>query len=120
MSIKCIDLSKATTFELLYSISHCIEAHILLSLRSSHYISIRTDESTDVSSKEELSICGRWLEKCKPVEHFSGITHCREVTASAITQHLLQFSKFLLRSFEIWDLMGRAQCQGGRVGCRYE
>lgn len=31
-------LSKATTSELLYSISHCIEAHILSSLRCSHYI----------------------------------------------------------------------------------
>ncbi len=33
------------------------------------------DESTDTSSKEELSVCARWID----------------VTAGAITQHLLNF-----------------------------
>ena len=30
------------------------------------------DESTDISSKEELSVCGRWIENGKAVEHFLG------------------------------------------------
>ena len=49
------------------------------------------DESTDVSSKEELYICGRWLENGKPVEHFLGILHAHEVNAEALTSYLLQF-----------------------------
>ena len=51
-------LSKATASELLCSISNSIKARVLTSLRSSEYISIMADESTDVASKEELSICG--------------------------------------------------------------
>ena len=49
------------------------------------------DESTDISSKEELSICGRWLEDGEVVEHFLGLIHVREVTAEALTQSLLSF-----------------------------
>ena len=45
------------------------------------------DESTDVSSKQELSICGRWIENGKPVEHF-WIFHAHEVNAEALTQYL--------------------------------
>ena len=84
-------LSKATTTELLNSISHCIEEDLLTRLKSSRFISVMADESTDVSSKEEVSICGRWLESGKPVEHFLGIIHARVVTAEALTHYLLQF-----------------------------
>ena len=49
------------------------------------------DESTDVASMEELSICGRWLFKGEPVEHFLGIVRARAVNAEAITGYLLQF-----------------------------
>lgn len=84
-------VSKATTTELLSSISHCIEEALLARLKSSQFISIMADESTDVSSKEELSVCGRWLESGKPVEHFLGIIHAHEVNAEALTRYLLQF-----------------------------
>ena len=49
------------------------------------------DESTDVMTVEDLSVCGRWLEKGKAVEHFLGIVHAKEVTAEALTGYLLQF-----------------------------
>ena len=49
------------------------------------------DENTDVASKEELSVCGRWLEKGKAVEHFLGIVHVKEVNGEALTRYLLQF-----------------------------
>ena len=49
------------------------------------------DESTDISSKEELSVCGRWIENGKAVEHFLGIVRAKEVTAKALTQYLLDF-----------------------------
>ena len=59
-------ISKATTTELLQSsTSHCIEEALLTHLKSSQFISIMTDEGTDVHvcSKEELSVCGRWLNR---------------------------------------------------------
>jgi len=84
-------VSKATTSELLSSISHCIEGDLLMRLKSSQFISIMADESADVSSKEELSVCGRWLESGKPVEHFLGIIHAQEVNAESLTRYLLKF-----------------------------
>lgn len=49
------------------------------------------DESTDSSSKEELSVCARWIEDGKAVEHFLGIVRARKVTAEALTKYLLDF-----------------------------
>ena len=48
-----------------------------------------TDESTDIACKEELSVCARWLENSKAVEHFLGIVNAHDVHAKAVT--LLQF-----------------------------
>ena len=48
-------------------------------------------ESSDISSKEELAICGRWLENGKVVECFLGIVHASEVNAKALTEYLLSF-----------------------------
>ena len=81
----------ATKTEFLNSISHYIEEALLAHLKSSQFISTMTDESTDITSKEELSVCGRWLESGKPVEHFLGIIHAQEVNAEALTRYLLQF-----------------------------
>ena len=33
-----------------------------------------------MASIEELSICGRWLFKGEPVEHFLGIVHARDLS----------------------------------------
>ena len=41
------------------------------------------DERTDISSKEELSVCARWLYNCKPVEHFLGIIPAKGTTADS-------------------------------------
>ena len=43
------------------------------SFKASPYFSLMADESTDISSKEKLSVCARWLHKSKPEEHFLGI-----------------------------------------------
>ena len=84
-------LSKATTAEVLKSISHNLEQRLLTHLKASQCFSIMADENTDVASKEELSVCDRWLEKGKAVEHFLGIVHVKEVNAEALTRYLLQF-----------------------------
>lgn len=78
-------LSKVTTTELLKSISDHIEDKLLCSLKESPFFSILADESTDIASKEELSICGRWLE------HFLGMVHVKQVDAENITESLIQF-----------------------------
>ena len=49
------------------------------------------DESTDVASQEELSVCARWIEDNKRVEHFLGILHAKEKNAQAIACYLRTF-----------------------------
>ena len=82
-------LSKATSADLIECIGHHIDSSLLGGLKASPFYSIMADESTDISSKEELSVCGRWIENGKAVEHFLGIVHAKEVTAKA--QYLLDF-----------------------------
>lgn len=84
-------LSTTSTAGFIKSISHLIENNLLARLKASPFYSIMADESTDVSSKEELSVCGRWIENGKAAEHFLGIIHARGVTAGALTQYLLDF-----------------------------
>ena len=85
-------LSKASTAEFLDSISFHLEKQMLDRLKRSKFYSIMADESTDISTKEELSICGRWLEDSgKIVEHFLGLVHVQKVDAEALTQSLLIF-----------------------------
>ena len=83
-------MSEISTAEFLNSISH-FEQRTLSHMKTSQFFSIMADESTDVASKEELSICGRWIEDGKAVEHFLGIIRAREVDALSLTQYLLEF-----------------------------
>ena len=53
--------------------------------------SILAYESSDISSKEELTICGRLLVNGKVVECFLDIVHATEVNAKALTEYLLSF-----------------------------
>jgi len=49
--------SYATVIDLLASISKILESNLVSSFNTSAYFSLMADESTDISSKEELSIC---------------------------------------------------------------
>ena len=83
--------SYTTIVELLSSISNVLEKRIITSLSASPYYSLMADESTDVASQEELSLCARWIEDNKPVEHFLGILHAKEKNAQAIACYLRTF-----------------------------
>ena len=83
--------SYTTIVELLSSVSHVLEKRIITSLSANPYYSLMADESTDVASQEELSVCARWIEDNKPVEHFLGILHAKEKNAQAIACYLRTF-----------------------------
>ena len=83
--------SYATVAELLASISNILENFLLSSLKVSPYFSLMADEGTDVASKEELSVCARWLQDSKPIEHFLCIVQAKETNAEAITGYLVAF-----------------------------
>ena len=84
-------MSSLSIGEFLNSISHHLEQGLLSRLRKSPFLSILADESTDVASKEEMSICARWVEGGKAVEHFLGILRARKVDAQSLTKCLLDF-----------------------------
>ena len=86
------------------SISKIIERDLLSSFKSSTYFSLMADESTDVSSKEELSICARWEQDNKPVEHFLGIVPAKETIAEAISSYLCAFLES--KSIDITTMRG--------------
>ena len=52
-------MSKIKAAELLKSISQFIKEQILDQLKPSLYFSLMADESTDIASKEEMSVCAR-------------------------------------------------------------
>ena len=84
--------SYSTIVELLACISKVLESKVLDSLKKSTYFSLLADECTDVSSKEELSVCARWLDDTdKPVERFLGIIHAKETNAEALSVYLKDF-----------------------------
>ena len=86
--------------ELLTSISKTLEKSLLSSLKRSPFYSLMADESADVASQEKLSVCARWLDQNKPVEHFLGIIHAKETNARAIAGYLCEFMKSKGITFE--------------------
>ena len=61
-------LSKFSTTEFLKSITFILKRAYLPLKNNSQFYSILAHESSDISSKDELAICGRWLENGKVVE----------------------------------------------------
>ena len=92
--------SYSTIAELLASISKTLENSLLDSLKGSVYYSIMVDESTDVASKEELSVCARWLHHNKLVEHFLGVIQAKETNAEAIAGYISDFLQSRSITFE--------------------
>ena len=97
-------MSSLSIGEFLNSISHHLEQGLLSRLRKSPFLSILADESTDVASKEEMSICARWVEGGKAVEHFLSILRARKVDAQSLTKCLLDFIRD--KSIEIKKIRG--------------
>ncbi len=73
---------------LIEAIDIWIERKLICSLQESPYFSILTDECQDISTQEELSICGRWLVNGKPEEHFLMVLHVHSRDASTIAEAL--------------------------------
>ncbi|XP_064636953.1 zinc finger MYM-type protein 1-like [Lineus longissimus] len=62
-----------------------IEKNILESLRSASYYTLLLDESQDINTVEEMSVCARWVPpKEKPVERFLGILPLKRTSAEVL------------------------------------
>ena len=63
----------------------------MCSLQESPYFSILADECQDISTQEELSLCGRWLVKGKTEEHFQTVFRVCSTDADNIAEFLQSF-----------------------------
>ena len=75
------------------------------SIRKSSYFSILADESQDITSQEELSVCCRWLVNGKPEEHFLDIIHVKATTAETLAKALTEFME--TTGFDLEKLVGQ-------------
>ena len=76
---------------LIEAIDIWIERKLMYSLQESPYFSILTDECQDISTQEELSICGSWLVNGKPEEHFLTVLHVHSIDVGTIAEALQSF-----------------------------
>ena len=63
----------------------------MCSLQERLYFSILADESLDISTKEELSICGTWLVNGNPENHFLMVLYVCSTDAGTIGEDLESF-----------------------------
>ena len=71
-------------YNIYHSVSKILKKDLLSMFKSSAYFSLMEDDSMDVTSKEELSICALWEQGGKPVKHFLGIVLVKETTAQLL------------------------------------
>ena len=78
--------------EYLDAISLWVQQGILRSLREAAFYSILADESTDIATIEELSICFRWVDSSgSPEEHFLGLVSLSACDEASIFDALKAF-----------------------------
>ena len=72
------------------------------SIRKSSYFSILAEESQDITSQEELSVCCRWLVDGKPEEHFFGChsEYVKATNAETLAKALTDFIETTGLDFE--------------------
>ena len=105
--------------ELIQAINTHLESKILDQVQKSQFFSIMADESCDVSTVEELSICARLLNNGKPEEHFLKLIPVDRTDAETITSAIkayLHQNNLLATKIRAIGLDGAAAMSGVRTG----
>lgn len=96
--------------EILEMMAHEIVRNLLLKVRASKFFSLIADETTDISTKEQLSFTLRYVdEHLKSDEIFLGLYEMRSTTGEAITDAIID----ILRRFDLDITFCRGQCYDG-------
>ena len=83
---------------------------VIESISSSPFLSLMVDETTDVSNKEQLVVCIRWVDKSlQPHEEFIGLYHIESTQSST----LLTTIHDVLQRMNISITKFRGQCYDG-------
>jgi len=111
--------NRATEF--LQAISDWLQTDLLSRIRSSPAIAILADESTDVRTRNELSVCMRFLENGMAVEAFIGLTQLTSTTAEDVKtaiMTMLQEHKIPLHKIYWMAFDGASNMSGKKMECR--
>lgn len=82
--------SHNTATEFLQAVSDWLTAGLLSRVRASPVISILADESTDLRTRNELSVCVRFLENGIAVEAFIGLVQLKSTAAEDVKTAILK------------------------------
>ena len=78
--------------EYIVAIIKYVEDTLLESLSNTNMFTLMADESTDIATIEEMSICGRWFTSAGNIEeHFLGLVPLDSCTAEHISAKLVEF-----------------------------
>ena len=105
--------------ELIQAINTHLETRMLDQIRKSHFFSITADESCNISTVEELSICARLLNNGKPEEHFLKLIPVDRTDAATIASTIKAFpdqNNLLATKMRAIGLDGAAAMSGVRTG----
>ena len=93
---------------LIEAIDIWIERKLMCTLQESPHFSILADESQDISTQDELSICDRWLVNGKPAEHLVTVLHVCSTDAGTIAEALQSFLQ--QKQLDLRRLIGQGWC----------
>lgn len=96
--------------ELMQLMANDVLRQILTEIKKSPYFSIIVDETTDVSTSEQVSICARFLQsELKPCEKFLGMYEVNSTTGEVLTGVIVD----ALQRFNLPMNKLRGQCYDG-------
>lgn len=108
-------ISKTSQNELIESCANVIREKILEKIKESKYYSILVDETTDVSTTEQLTFCCRFLDISSQTirEEFLGFLNVYNLTGNSLANTILE----LLENFglNIMDLRGQGYDGGANM-----
>lgn len=85
--------SYATATELLQAVTNWLQSGIVETLQKSPFLAIMGDESTDIRTRTELSVCFRYISDGRPVETFFCLHQLRSTDSSTISNAILNLVK---------------------------
>jgi hypothetical protein len=83
--------STTTATELLSAVSDWLTNNIVDEIRTSSYIAVLADESTDVRTRNELSVCFRYVREGKSVERYCQLQQLQSTDAETVKDGIRDF-----------------------------
>ena len=96
--------SKDTVVDFVEALGTWVDESLLARLHNARYFSLLADESTDITTIEELSVVCSWVENGLPVEHFIEIIPLKKADAQTI--YATQVDCLKMKGVQISKLIG--------------